>query len=347
MLEHDRERHDRRSDAAGASDRSRRGPGSPPAAGRAGALAVAAALAAALALPAGLGAQEGHGDHSHTHGDQGHAHGGLHFTHPMIAESITPDTKVRLDHQYFEFPAGTSENSAILEAEYAFSRFFSIEASLPYSYSQTEAGNAGAMLKFANYALEDAGFVLGYGVDMAFPTAGPGPEAGHEHEEGHGDHTHSVRARASGGDGGADIPGPRFHTGGTGVRQTLGSHEWTVGPFLNVGWKQGPVEIVGWSVFQIPFNHHEQAEVGTELAWNFSTLYHVSSRVQALLELDGSGGISGPTVGQDAVNLSPGFRVQILPDTPLVLGSSVGFPLANQQPFDVRWKSSVFLHFPG
>lgn len=130
------------------------------------------------------------------------------------------------------------------------------------------------------------------------------------------------------------------------MRTSLGSDEWEVGPFLNVGYRQGPVELVGWGVFQIPFDQHEQSEVGTEMAWNVSGLYHVSSRVEALVELDGSGGISGPTVGQDVVNLSPGLRVQLIHDTPLVLGSSVGVPLTNEEPFDVRWKTSVFWHFP-
>lgn len=341
----------------GASTSTARGPGSP--IGRA-ALALAAALAvAALSAPAGLAAQEGHGDHDHEHGGDGH-HAGLHFTHPMIAESVTPDRKIRMDHQFFEFSDGDQEHSGVLEAEFAVTRGFSVEAGIPFTYTDSEFGNAEVLFKFANFAFEEAGILLGYGVELGFPTAGAAEGEAEEAGASEAELLGSRRGRVGPADAGssagsaasasggppADPPGPSLHSGGAGVGGTLGSEEWEVAPFLNVGWKSGPVELVGWGVFGIPFNQAEQSEVATELSWNFSGLYHVSSRVQALVELDGSGGISGPTVGEDVVNVSPGVRVQILPDTPLVLGSSVGVPLSNEEPFDVRWKTSVFWHFP-
>lgn len=320
-------------------------------------LPVCCLLAAlAWAAPGGsLQAQEGEHRHDHAHeaAHAGHAHGsGLHFTHPMIAESVSPDTKVRLDHQYFEFPDGDTEHSGVLEAEYAFARSFSVEAGLPYSYSAGAFGNAEVLLKFANYAFEEAGVLLGYGLELGFPTNGA-PE-GHEHEE---EHEHEHEHSASGVPGGAERgpagaavkfpPDPRFH-GGTGVEGTLGTEEWEVAPFLNVGYRTGALELVGWGIFGIPFGQAEQSEVGTELSWNLSGLYHVSPRVQALVELDGSGGVSGPEVGEDVVSLSPGVRVRVLPDRPLVVGTSVGFPVASgaeEDPFDLRWKTSLFWHF--
>lgn len=297
------------------------------------AVAPLAAVAAGLALlipAAGADAQ-------HTHAGDGHGHG-LHFSHPLIAESITPDTKIRLDHQFFEFPDGDQENSGVLEAEYAVTPSFSIEAGVPYSYTSTAFGNAELLLKFANRAFEDAGLLLGYGVELGFPTNGsPGEASPDEPGAGHG----SVRA------GRADFP-VRFSGGGAGVEGTLGTGEWEVAPFLNVGWKSGPVELVGWGLFGIPFDQEEQDEVATELSWNFSALVHASSRVQAMLELDGSGGISGEAVGEDVVQLSPGLKVRPFPGRSLWLGSSVGFPLATgveEDPFDLRWKTSLFWHF--
>lgn len=318
-------------------------------------LPVCCLLAAlAWAAPGGsLQAQEG--EHPHDHSAEaaqaGHTHGsGLHFTHPMIAESVSPDTKVRLDHQYFEFPDGDTEHSGVLETEYAFARSFSVEAGLPYSYSAGAFGNAQVLLKFANYAFEEEGVLLGYGLEFGFPTNGA-PE-GHEHEEEH-EHEHSASGVPEGAERGpagaaAEFPpDPRFH-GGTGVEGTLGTEEWEVAPFLNVGYRNGALELVGWGIFGIPFGQAEQSEVGTELSWNLSGLYHVSPRVQALVELDGSGGVSGPEVGEDVVNLSPGVRVRVLPDEPLVVGTSVGFPVASgaeEDPFDLRWKTSLFWHF--
>lgn len=324
-----------------------------------------AVLAALLAVPAGAAAQQeaGHDHGDHEHGEAGH-HGGLHFTHPMIAESVTPDTKIRLDHQFFEFTDGARENSGILEAEYAFTRSFSIEVGVPYTYSATEFGNASAMLKFANYAFEPAGVVLGYGVQLGFPTNGPAPAHTHEEEGAHEEegHDHAARIAASRRpvkDGASPPRGARdprpgtgappsvaLHTSGTGVVNALGTDEWQVSPFLNVGVRAGPVELVGWGLFDIPFGQAEQAEVATTLSYNLSALYHLSSRFEALVELDGSGGISGEPVGEDVMNVSPGLRVRPFANLPLVVGSSVGFPLTNQEAFDVRWTSSVFWHFP-
>ena len=308
---------------------------------------LAAATLAGAVGPGALNAQQHTHEEEHEHAEgHGHAedghHAGLHFTHPLIAESVSPDTKIRVDHQFFEFPDGDSEHSGVLEAEYAVTRGFSVEAGIPYSYSAGTAGNAELKLKFANYAFEEAGVLLGYGLEFGFPTNG---------EPGEGDEPPaSPEASAVPGSDRSHVgfPGPRFSGGGAGVAGTLGTDEWEVAPFLNVGFKRGPVELVGWGIFGIPFDQAEQEEVATEISWNLSGLYHVSRRVQALVELDGSGGISGEAVGEDVVNLSPGLRVQLLPDRPLVLGSSVGFPLAagvEEDPFDVRWKTSLFWHF--
>lgn len=300
-----------------------------------GAIAVLAALAL-LATPPGLRAQQ-----AHDHGDGGpHGHAGLHFSHPLIAESISPDTKIRVDHQFFEFPDGDTENSGVLEAEYAVTPSFSVEAGIPYSYSATAFGNAELKLKFANRAFEDAGLLLGYGVEFGFPTNGS-PEALSPDEPG-GDHGHGAVAADRG-----DFP-VRFSGGGGGVGGSLGTDEWEVGPFLNVGWKSGPVELTAWSVFGIPFDQESQEEVAAELTWNFSALLHASPRLQPMLELDGSGGISGEAVGEDVVQVSPGLKVRPFPGQPIWLGTSVGFPLATgveEDPFDVRWKTSFFWHF--
>ncbi|HSM36215.1 MAG TPA: hypothetical protein VK837_07460 [Longimicrobiales bacterium] len=276
-------------------------------------------------------------DHDHDDGDHGH-HGGLHFTHPLIAESVSPDTKVRLDHDYFEFPDGDTEHAGTLEAEYAFTRGFSIELGLPYSYTASALGNLEAVLKFANYAHEDAGLLLGYGIEFGFPTNG-NPEEAHEEEL-----TRAPRSVA-GHQLSPGRPSFAFTGGGSGVGGTLGTTEYEIAPFLNVGFMRNGLELVGWAFFEIPFNQEEPEEVATELAYNVSTLYPTGGRVQALLELDGSSGISGEAVDEDVVQVSPGLRFRPLPDRPLVVGTAASFPISGDQEIDLRWRASVFWHF--
>lgn len=306
-----------------------------------------AALFLFLAPPAGAAAQEAHEhDEGPAHAARAHEHTGLHFTHPMIAESVTPDTKVRMDHQFFDFPDGTRENSSVLEAEYAVHRAVSLEVGLPYSYTAGSFGNLRALFKLANYALEDSGVLLGYGVGVTFPTNGAADVAGHVDEEGgHADEGHAgVRLSRS-----AAPPPPRFHGAAEGVRTSLGTEVWEVEPYLNVGFRGGPWEVTAWTRFAIPFHQAEQHDVGSELRWNLATLFHASSRLQALLELDGSSGISGHPVGEDVVFASPGLRVKPLAGQPLWIGTAVGLPVAAgvpEDPFDVRWKTSLFWHFP-
>ncbi len=63
-----------------------------------------------------------------------HEEQGLHFSHPLISESPSPDTKVRFDYIY-ENTAGEEkgkQNSLRFEGEYAFSRSLSAEIDVPY-----------------------------------------------------------------------------------------------------------------------------------------------------------------------------------------------------------------------
>lgn len=314
---------------------------------RLGPILVLLAALAALLPPRPTAAQETH-DHgeeeAHDRGD--HHHDGLHFTHPMIAESITPDTKLRIDYQYFDFPDGGTESSGVLEAEYAFHRGVSLEVGLPYSYSSTEFGNLQVLLKFANYAFEGSGVLLGYGLGVTFPTNGtPGETHAHPPGEEHEEEGHlALRPSRT-----VSPPGPRFHGAVEGVEATLGTPEWELEPYLSAGFRGGPWELTAWTRFAVPFAQADQHDVGTELRWNVAALWHASSRLQPLLELDGASGVSGHPVGEDVVFASPGLRVKPFPDRPLWIGSAVGLPVASgvaEDPFDVRWKTSLFWHFP-
>jgi len=289
---------------------------------------------ATISIAAGVGVPDALAqDHDHDDDQAEQSHSGLHFAHPMIAESVTPDTKIRLDHQLLDLPDGDKINVGNFEAEYAFSRSFGIEVGLPYSYTDSDFGNLEVALKFANFEFEDSGLMLGYGIEFGFPTAGEI----HEEEE-------PLPAVRSGGFDGSPLASFRASSqssSGGGI----GEAEWEIAPFLNIGLKTGDLELALWGFLEVPFSQDEGEEIETEIGYNLSALYHASPRFIALLELDGTGGVSGHAVGEDVINLSPGIVFQLQPDGPLMIGTSIGIPLSNQEDFSTRWTTSLFWHF--
>lgn len=294
----------------------------------------ATAALALLVAPATAAAQEGghEHEHGHTHQEEGH-HAGLHFSHPLVSESVSPDTKLRLDFNHRQLNEQEDETSFGLAAEYAFHRSMSLEVSVPYSATDEAFGFTHAALKFANYAFEEQGVSLGYGLGVEFPTAGDAPE-----EE--GGHTHGALAAPAS----RQTPAPRLNGGG-GVHGTLGEDFYEFEPFFNVGWKTGPWELVGFGTFGIPSGTGDRLEVGTELSWNFSALYRVMPEVQALLELNGTSGLSGAPVGEDVVNLSPGIKLRPSGGSHLFLGVGGSVPLSEDESFENRVFVSLFYHF--
>ena len=121
----------------------------------------------------------------HAEGDH---HEGLHFSHPLIAESVSPDTKVRIDYDFADLGQDASTHTLGLELEYAFHRAFSIEAGVPFrgldlgdESGTSRLGNAEVALKFANYAFEHRGLLFGYGVEFGLPTGSEAAGIGSDH----------------------------------------------------------------------------------------------------------------------------------------------------------------------
>lgn len=261
------------------------------------------ALAALLTLPLGpTAAQE-----ARSHRQEAAHHAGLHFSHPLFTESVSPDTKVRVNTARVWDADGT-ETEFEFEAEYAFHRAFSIEVGAPFAIvdpkggsRRTGLGNLKVLFKFANYAFEEHGVLLGYGIEIGVPT-------------------------------GDD-------------RKGIGSgHLWEVEPVLNVGFKRGRLELVGFTRFGIPFNQRAGDEVETELAYDLSALAHLTQRVQALIEVNGQTVLSGAEAGESVVLLSPGTKIAPAGDVPLFIGVGAQVPLTEQKR-DLAGKVSVFYHF--
>lgn len=246
------------------------------------------------------------------------AHEDLHFSHPLIAESPSPDTKVRLNYEFFDVDEGGDaddggekfkEHSVSFEGEYAFSPSFSIEVGVPFSIvdpddatSMDHLGSIEVAFKFANFAFSDHGILLGYGIEFGLPTG--------DEESGIGN-----------------------------------DHLVEIEPFFNIGYQRDALEVVAFTSFGIPINQDQGEEVENEMGYNLSFLYHVSGRVSGLLEFDGETVLSGEEDGHTVINITPGIKVKPTDNDNFELGAGVSFPLTDKREFDVRAIVSAFYHF--
>lgn len=244
---------------------------------------------------------------THIHGQEPEHHSGLHFSHPLITESVSPDTKIRANTGRV-WEGDATETELEFEAEYAFHRSFSIEFGAPFSVVDPEGGssvsglaNLEVLFKFANDAFEEHGLLLGYGVEFGVPT-------------------------------GDDASG-------------IGSdHIWEIEPLFNVGYKRGPIELVGFARFGIPFNQDAGDEIETDVAYDVSALAHLHRQVQGLLEFNGVTVLSGEEAGETATLLSPGLKFAPSARVPLFIGLGVRLPLSDAE-LDTALLASLFYHF--
>lgn len=250
-------------------------------------------------------AQEHAHDNGHSQSDR------LHFTHPLVTESVSPDTKVRLDY-VFTTPGSAYELE--FEGEYAFHPAFSIEAGVHYDLSQGGLGDTHVLFKFANYAFAERGVLLGYGVVFGLPTG--------DHDDAGGARGHHGHAHAA---GDSDI--------------------YEIEPFLNAGIRRGALEISGWARFAIPTNQETQSEVETNFRYDLSALYHVGPRLDVLTELNGAWGLSGHASGDATASVVPGVRLRPFTGVNFVGAIGMALPLTYQESFDSRVILSLFYHF--
>ncbi len=121
-------------------------------------------------------------------------------------------------------------------------------------------------------------------------------------------------------------------------------HLWEIEPFVGIGLVSGDFELVSLTRFGIPTNQEVGEEVETEIHYDFSALYHFSTRVQGLLELNGEAGLSGDAAGEGIISVSPGIKVAPLAESPLFVGLGASFPLGDEE-LDARLKLALFYHF--
>lgn len=242
-----------------------------------------------------------------------HHDASLHFSHPMVTESPSPDTKLRVGYRRREVagPAGDTDFDVLrAEGEYAFNPSWSVLAEVPFTRRSPPVGSSESSLdstevaiKYASFRFAEQGWLVGGGLALGLPT------------------------------GDSD--------------KGIGSDEETeIEPFVHAGYKGGRWETVGRVELGFPTNQpaSEEDEVDSEVGFQLSALYHLSDRVKPLIELDGESIISGEE-DETVVNLSPGIKYLPTGDPDFALGASVGYPLSDDEEFDTRFIVSAFFHF--
>ena len=245
------------------------------------------------------------------HDDDKHEHEHIHFAHPIVTETPSPDTKIRIDYFYRNINSGTLKtHTTRLELEYAFFPSFSIEVDLPYTIVNPSLGSTesnfntvSVALKFANFALEEHNILLGYGLEFGLPSGNQAIGVGSDHIV-------------------------------------------ELAPFFSIGYMLDKFDFIGHVAFGIPTNLDTNIgdEFETEFENNFSVMYHVNERLQILMELDKSTVINGDAAGTTITNISPGVKFQPFDNHHLMVGVSAGFPVTNLEGFDARIIGSVFYH---
>ena len=245
-----------------------------------------------------------------TNDSHGHYHAPLYFTHALISESPSPDTKIRFDYMFIDKGTSNKSHVARLEVEYAFNPNISVEIDIPYQWSnpssspsQNNVGNIEVGLKMASFAFAQHGVLIGGGIELGLPTGDDDKGIGND-------------------------------------------HVLEIEPFIDAGIKVDNLEIVGFLAFGIPTNEPEEEkdEEDLEIAFNVALLYHITTHLTGTLEIDGHTVASGEEE-KTVVNLTPGLIIQPTDDPLLQVGVGVSFPISNDDEFDSQLILSVFRHF--
>lgn len=244
-----------------------------------------------------------------------HAGNVLHFVHPLVAESPTPDTKIRVDYQYRNIPGEEGEGGArvstvSIEGEYAFDQSLGFEIGIPYSVRDLKGGegkeshfdNIEVALKYANFTFANSGLLVGGGVEVGLPT-------------------------------------------GSTRREIGSSHIVSVEPFIDFGYQFDRFEAVGFLKSGFLLNEHADDKTDLELGWNLSLLHKATDSLQLLIEADGERVFGGAEDGHNVVNLTPGIKYSLPHRPDFSFGAGVSFPVSDDKEFYAMPFATVLYHF--
>jgi hypothetical protein len=233
----------------------------------------------------------------------------LEFSHPLITESISPDTKIRFTFLDTKAKDNVLSQTYALELEYSPVPSFSIHLDIPYTVLKPTGNHSISNLdeiemtfKFANFAFASHNVLLGYGIGLGLPTGDQAKGIGN-------------------------------------------NHIWDINPFFNGGiiWKEW--EWTAYFIFGIPSNQYTEENVQTGLESRLTALYHIGRRWEALLEAGNATQISHFYKGEKNYDLTEGVKFRPDPDKPWIIALGVRHPVFQNNEIKLQGIISVFYHF--
>ncbi|HEY3134093.1 MAG TPA: hypothetical protein VGJ47_05630 [Gemmatimonadaceae bacterium] len=221
--------------------------------------------------------------------DEDHEHGYLHFSHPLVTESPSPDTKIRLDYIATNISDGPGlhENTVRVEGEYAFTHRVSLSLVTPFTFrtAPTDARTSGLgdmelSLKAASLALGARGVLFGGGLSVGIPTGSDAKEIG-------------------------------------------SSHIVELEPFVDAAYKHDAVELVSFARLSSALHRRVGEDAERNLAFDFSGLYRIHPRLEALIELTTERSLIAADTGEPQTSIAPGLKLYPFPNKQIMFGASV------------------------
>lgn len=235
----------------------------------------------------------------------------MHFSHPLVTESPSPDTKLRLDYLWTRTgePANrATERDLRVEGEYALAPAVSLAVTLPYAWRSARGlpdvrglGNAELSLKAASLRWGARGLLVGGGLSIGLPT-------------------------------------------GSDARGIGTSRAVEVEPFADAGVKRGGLELVGFGRYGTTVRNRVGIDAEREFSFDGSALYPVSRGVEALLEVAAARSAAGQERAT-ATSLAPGLKLYPFSDRSLMFGVSAPLGLTGEARDARGLLVSAFYHF--
>lgn len=248
------------------------------------------------------------------HDDDHDEHEGhLHFSHPLVTESPSPDTKLRLDYLWTRTGSSSAdratEHGVRVEGEYAFSHALSLAVTVPYAWlsaagvpDASHLGNTEVSLKAASLRWGDRGLLVGGGLSAGLPT-------------------------------------------GSDARGIGTSRAAELEPFVDVGVKRGGLELVGFGHYGTTVRNRDGVDAEREIAFDGSALYAVTHDVEALVEVGAARTTAGPEGRTTATSLAPGLKLYPFANRCLMFGISAPLGLSGKARDERGLLVSAFYHF--
>lgn len=244
--------------------------------------------------------------------DHDHDHAGIHFSHPLLNESPSPDTKLRVDYLWSRTGAAdarTVERSARLEGEYAFTPALSLAATVPYVWRDATAGgrvvrgvgSTELSIKAATARWGERGVLVGGGLSAALPT-------------------------------------------GSDARAIGSSRAVELEPFADLGVRRGATQLVAFAHYSTTVRNAPGSVAERELALAASGSFTVAPLADALVEVEAARPLSGDdrTI---ATVLAPGVKIYPFSNRSIMGGVSAPIGVSGERRDARGILVSFFYHF--